>query len=680
MKHTHLLFVLLLCFLVLAPVSAAVHTSVPVDHEVYRILDVARIRGLIDNQIDVKPYSASRILHLLETIASQPEKLSKSELLQIQQLIASLNASYGYEPSNLEKLLSTGYLRSYDRDRGLGASFGITVDSQQTVSLLKKGEYDSRNSVVAFLKSDIGSYVSFNMDFGLVFDKLNNSVFLPSEFTIPGEGFYMRLTEGGSTPSSIPFDKLNTSLVLTPELSASFFDGDVLLRWGTIKRDWGPGLNNLMLSADARSFDAIDIQLNLTSWFRYSVMNGSLGKFSLDTIDGEPFLSDRYGAKEDRLNYRYNNNFSAHRVELDIGSDLTFAIYESTVWQKRFELSYLNPFTVYMFQQNSLGDIDDVFAGLDFSYTLPSKARIYGAMAMNEMNVVGNPITMLKAPRNMFAFQAGVVVPLPIGSFSSLTFQWTYIGPFVYTHYPMRKLTGVIDPTDLVTSEEPEGDNDKVQIITDTGRTVTYNATTENLTFNEKGSDPAAVIDLKDDAVANWYTQGGKTYTLTDDGRTMIEKKDGNFLIYETYAETNYVNKGENLGYPLQPNSQEFLLQLDLGLPKGWTTQLQVKYQARSGQYGYALDQFMLYAIHKQYPEKDFWNHVFNHTLSVLFSGTKKLDGMPISLTASYRFIADWERPIDESTERFDGLTTVFGSWQDPSFNHIVQVGVKIFY
>lgn len=675
MKHTRLLFVLVLCFFVLTSLTAAVHTSVPVDHAVYRILDVAQIRGLIDNQIDVKPYSASRILSLLQTIASRPETLSKSELEHIQQLIASLKASYGYEPSDLQSLLTTGYLRSYDAQKGLGASFGITVDTQQTFSLSEKGEYDSRNALVAFLKSDIGSHISFNMDFGLVFDKLNNRVFLPGEFTIPGEGFYMRLTEGGNPPSSIPFDKINTSLILTPELSASFFDGDVLLRWGTIKRDWGPGLNNLMLSADARSFDAIDIQLNLTSWFRYSVMSGSLGKFSLDNIDGEPFLSDRYGAKEDRVNYRYDNNFSAHRAELDIGRNFTFAIYESTVWQKRFELSYLNPFTVYMFQQNSLGDMDDVFAGLDVSYTLPSKARLYGAMAMNEMNVVGNPITMLKAPRNMFAFQAGVVVPLPIGTFSSLTFQWTYIGPFVYTHYPMRKLTGVIDPADLVTSGEPLEDNDKVQIVTDTGRIIIYDDTKKEITLSAKGPDEAQTINLD---TAEWFSND--TYTLTKDGRTMIEEKDGKYLIYETYAETNYVNKGENLGYPLQPNSQEFLLQLDLGLPKGWTTQFQAKYQARSGQYGYSLDQFMLYAIDDQYPEKDFWNHVFNHTLSILVSGTKKLDGMPISLTASYRFIADWERPIDESTERFDGLTTKFGAWQDPVFNHIVQVGVKIFY
>jgi hypothetical protein len=288
-------------------------------------------------------------------------------------------------------------------------------------------------------------------------------------------------------------------------------------------------------------------------------------------------------------------------------------------------------------------------------------------MAMNEMNVIGNPITMLKAPRNMFAFQAGVVVPLPIGSFSSLTFQWTYIGPFVYTHYPMRKLTGTVDKTNK-------------SIVTDTGRTVTYDES--KIVLSAKGPDDEETIIIAD---VQWY--GNDSYTLTKDGRTMIEKDSSDstntrYLIYETYAETNYVNKGENLGYPLQPNSQEFLLQLDLGLPKGWTTQLQAKYQARSGQYGYSLDQFMLYTIHKQYPEKDFWNHVFNHTLSILVSGTKKLDGMPISLTASYRFIADWARPVDESTtpERFDGLTTVFGAWQDPAFNHIVQVGVKIFY
>ena len=652
----------LMVILTMGSVFPAQHTAVPVGHRAYQILEVAQVRGLIENQTAVKPFSASKVLSLLGQIAEQPDALSKAEIDELNSLITELQASYGTSDSSADMLFSTGYLRTFDEEKGLGAAFGITLGTQQTISLATK-EYDSRNSVVAFMKGDIGRYVSFNMDFGFLLDTLNNRVFLPSEFTIPGEGFYMGLTSGGSTPRSIPFEGFYTGLALSPELAVSLFDGDLLLRWGSIKRDWGPGLNNLMLSGSARSFDGIDISVNLTHWLRYSVINGSLGKFSLRDIDGQPFLSDYYGgSKEDKANYTYNNNFSAHRVELDATKNLTLSIFESTIWQKRFELSYLNPFAIYMFQQNSLGDIDDVFAGLDFSYTLPSKARLYGALAMNEMNVVGNPITMLKAPRNMFAFQAGLVVPLPIGSFSSMTLQWTYIGPFVYTHYPMREFTGAID-TSLV------GEDDTITVISDQGREFTYDATEQTVTFTQKGGSEED-IDVSEGST--WYSK---------DGRTMVEKTGDQYLIYETYAETFYVNKGENLGYPLNPNSQEILLQFDFGLSKGWTAQLQGKYQARSGQYGYEMYQYMYYPQDHLYPEKDFWGNVFNHKLSVKATGTKKFEGTPISITASYQFLSEWDRPISEPDETFfDGRFTEFGPWSDAEFDHIVQVGIRIFF
>jgi hypothetical protein len=671
--------IVLMCLLVMVamgPVFAAQHTAVPVGHRAYQILEVAQIRGLIENQTTVKPYSASKVISLLTMVAKQTDSLSNAEIDDLNSLITELQVSYGTSDSYADQLFSTGYLRTFDEEKALGAAFGITLGTQQTVSLVTK-EYDSRNTVVAFMKGDIGKNVSFNMDFGLVLDKLNNRVFLPSEFTIPGEGFYMDLTDGGSTPGAIPFERFYSSLTLSPELAVSLFDGDLLLRWGSVKRDWGPGLNNLMLSGSARSFDGIDISVNLTHWLRYSVINGSLGKFSLHDIDGQPFLSDYYGgSKEDKANYTYNNNFSAHRVELDATKDLTLSIFESTIWQKRFELSYLNPFAIYMFQQNSLGDIDDVFAGLDFSYTLPSKARFYGAMTMNEMNVVGNPITMLKAPRNMFAFQAGLVVPLPIGSFSSMTLQWTYIGPFVYTHYPMREFTGAID-TSLMESDEA-----KIIIISDQGRTFEYTKSDSSvgdakITFIPKNGGEE-VIFLKDgenpeENYPTWFSK---------DGRTMIvEKATGQYSIYETYAETFYVNKGENLGYPLNPNSQEILLQFDFGLPKGWTAQLQGKYQARSGQYGYEMYQYMYYPEDHLYPEKDFWGNVFNHKLSVKATGTKKFEGTPISITASYQFLSEWDRPITNEEEVFfDGRFAEFGPWSDAELDHIVQVGVRIFF
>ncbi len=228
----------LMVMLTIGSVFAAQHTAVPASHRAYQILEVAQVRGLIENQTAVKPFSASKVISLLTRVAEQPDSLSNAEIDELDSLIAELQASYGTSDSYADQLFSTGYLRTFDEEKGLGAAFGITLASQQTVSLATK-EYDSRNSVVAFMKGDIGKNVSFNMDFGLVLDKLNNRVFLPSEFTIPGEGFYMSMTDGGSTPSSIPFSQFYSSLTLSPELAVSLYDGDVLLRWGSIKRDWG---------------------------------------------------------------------------------------------------------------------------------------------------------------------------------------------------------------------------------------------------------------------------------------------------------------------------------------------------------------------------------------------------------------------------------------------------------
>ena len=182
-----------------------------------------------------------------------------------------------------------------------------------------------------------------------------------------------------------------------------------------------------------------------------------------------------------------------------------------------------------------------------------------------------------------------------------------------------------------------------------------------------------------DDNTSDWEIDvtSGSSWT-SPDGRTEIKKRDGKYYIYETAAETAYVNKGENLGYPLDPNSQELLVQVDLGLPKGWTAQVQAKYQARSGQYGYTVEQFMDYGDHRNYDPKEFWANTFKHTFSLLFKGTKKLTDMPIELIGSYRFTSVWERPIT-TPGSFDGRNTGFGSWDDPVYDHIVQVGARIF-
>jgi hypothetical protein len=658
MKRYHSIVLIIVVLIASVPVFGAYHTSVPLDHRVYTVLENAEVRGLIDRQMDVRPYSAHTILTLLDELSRHTNNLSVMERNEVESLAKQIDTSYGTEPSPIKDILSTGYYRSYNEDKKIGTSLGATFSTQQTGSLSLL-EYDSRNVGSAFIKGDLGTKVSYVMTIGATVDHLNPHVFLPPDFTIPGEGFYNRVSAGDRYLRVIPSDGFYNGFVLSPELAVSLFDNNLRIRWGSIKRDWGPGLNNLLLSSNARPFDGIEIQVDFASWLHYAVVTGSLGKFALRELDGKPFFSD--DAWTDKPYYRFDNNFSTHRVEVDFFKNLTFGIQESVVWQKRFELGYLNPLTIYMFQQNNLGDIDEMIAGVDLTYTWPEKARFYAAVATTEMNDVSSIKKIFTYPRNMLAYQAGVVIPIPVGSFSTLTAQWTFLSPFFYAHYPIMEQTGELDKTDgQVTASQHEN----LYKVTSAGGKITK----------------VARVDSKGNELWHVDTNDSATSWLSPDGRTEIKDKGGKYYIYETTSETAYVNKGENLGYPLNPNSQEFLVQLDLGLPKGWTAQAQLKYQVRSDQYGYTVEQYMDYGNMGRYEAKAFWKHVFEHTVSVKVGGSKRFEGTPIEVNAFYQLWGDWNRMTDD-TAAFDGIgATISPDWPKPTFNHVVQIGAKIYF
>lgn len=206
-----LVLAVVVAMVMLSSLSAARHISVPVGHRVYRILDIAEIRGLISRQTAARPFSADKIMGLLEEIQDQETKLTRNEIEEIASLLMEFERSYGVSDSPIEDVFSTGFFRTYNPEKKIGASVGVNLGTAQTVSLAT-GEYDSRNSVLAFIKGDLGESISFNMNFGLNLDRLNNRVFLPTEFTIPGEGFYMKLTAGGSQLRYLPDDGLFTGL------------------------------------------------------------------------------------------------------------------------------------------------------------------------------------------------------------------------------------------------------------------------------------------------------------------------------------------------------------------------------------------------------------------------------------------------------------------------------------
>lgn len=628
-KQKHALFLsLAIALLAIFPVFGGVaqNRALPIGDPAYSILKSAELRGWIDTGMSVKPYVRAQALVWLEQIErEQAASLSIAEREVLRASILRLTDAYGAKKD--DSLLQKGYVESYNQDKGMGARLGATFDSQLSLAATAENDtasafWDFRNGLKAYITGDITSFLSFNMDFKLRYDRLDNRAFLPTEFTMPNEGQYMNYLKSGQPVDSIPFDGFYFGLEMFPEISSSLLDHKLNIRFGSVDRDWGPGLNNLQLSSTAPVFNAVEAKYSFTDWLHMSFLTGSLGiqgvpggiqqRYSNATTAGlGTTVSSAFGLgayPSDSISEhttRYDNNVTMQRVEVDAPWNLTFGIWESVIWKKRFELGYLNPFSILMFQQNALGDRDDVLAGIDAQWQ-GNGVRVYGAWAMTEMNSMSLK-TFLTWPRNIMAYQLGADFSVPIGIFSTVTVQYTKLDPFFYAHYPTS------------------------------------------------GNGPN-------------YT-GADTYELS------------------------YVNKGENLGYPLNPNSDEFLVHGQFGISPDLSAFATLKYQRRSGQYGFRIDQYYLYDVGVSYDLKNFNANIFEHLISLEIGGEMKLPKAPISFNASVQMWYSLNKDL-EVVSVYDGTgisdsqlipqTPIayqyvpVGDWK-PSFSAALRLGFTIY-
>lgn len=534
--------------------------SVPLDSDAYRIIDTAELKGIIPSQPDVRPYTYDKVKGFLEDIYAS-NKTTEVERRVIDSLMASFERTLGVAmDSSFSSLLKNGYFSGPEAE-GVTLLVGGKLITQETFGLGEERAFDSRNKVTAYIRGELFKSLSFYMDFGVCLDRIDHRAFLITDFTHECEGFYLTLFGKQEDINESPFTAFGDGFVMNPEIATSLLNNTLDIRFGAVKRDWGPGLNNLGLSGSARTFDGLEFTFNPASWFSISVLTGSIGKSYL-SMKGE---AKPVGDSELHSN-AYDNNFSIQRVEIEPFNGFRAAIFESVVWRKRFEMAYLNPLCVYMFAQNYIGDFDNVLAGFDFSYTWNGIGRFYLAMALDEFNSL-NGGKVLSSARNIIALQAGMEVAVPFGAFGKLTVQGTYIPPFFGSHYTYRG------------SENPWG------------------------------STPMA---------------------------------------------TAYVNKGQNLSYPLYPDSVELLVSYSAGLGKGFTLDLEVKNQVRSAQfstdeYGTTVNNIInyyqqLYGEGFSYVNKDFLSYIWNNVLCMSAVLKKEFSGFPVTFNCGVQCIVDTRR------------------------------------
>ena len=575
-------FCLILLLILLASLLfATAYHSVPLSSEAYRIIDSGENRGIISVQTDVKPYNLNTVRKLLGEIR-ESSLISEEERTAVDRVLSEFDSTYG---KGREDDFS---LPNYTR-------LGVKAETTQKAGLEIGNDkiFDSRNSVSPYIMGDILGVVSYDLNFSVNLDRLDAGAYLPTELRFSTEGFYMDFARNGERLKSLPDSGFYLGIETFPEISTSIHDDIVTMRIGAVKRDWGPGVNNIALSGSARVIDGVELSLKPTSWFSYAVFTGSLGQASLNSVNGVEWPSENMDDKSGK----YYNNFSIHRVELTF-KGVKAAIWESVVWRKRFELSYLNPLAIYMFTQNTLGDYDNCLAGVDLSYTAPGVGTFYAALAMDELNSYEHPLT---SPRNILAYQAGATFSLPFGTFTEIKIQGTYITAFFGAHY----------------------------------------------------ADTAAIF-------------GDVEYT------------------------TAYVNKGQNIGYPVNPDTIEFLISFDTTLWGSWKVSTLVKDQMRSAQYsskktGTDILTYMNYAAYNagEYSNRRFFSNIWNNIVDVEINIEKSLKY--VTFTGGVQGIINTSRSFKPHVEGSGetsynpGQIESWGEW-NTSFSLVATLGVKVVF
>ena len=399
----------------------------PVNSSVYNFLERLSIKGAIQLNEEILPFSRKYIASKLAEIDKRRSKLSnieKDELYfyikeysselrklnfnlkpyEIKKKLIDLNSdNFGFDKYNRLRLLS------YDSNK-----FGLFIDP---VFRLK---YSSQNGSKSTLWSNglrmygsIGEHVGFELMFydnhanGNYFNRERKfSKLTGYEFTVGKKG-------------GLDFDRMNANFTYS-------------WQWGslTLGKDfnyYGSGENGkLILSNKAPSFPFVKLEINPVKWFKFSYIHGSLNSQVIDSS------GIRRGFSRDHFP-KISKYFVAHLFSFTPLKYFNISLGESVIYSDRFEPIYLIPVAFFRLADHYLTDPDESAgnAQLFGSFWLKSyklKTKFYGSIFIDELSLGTS-----KNPQAI-GYNVGVKTIDPIVPESEFIIEYTKILPFVYFH------------------------------------------------------------------------------------------------------------------------------------------------------------------------------------------------------------------------------------------------------
>jgi hypothetical protein len=366
------------------------------DPLLYTLLEICSLKGVLPPLSAVKPYRVGEARRLLQTALDNPGRLSARERALLQQVFDRL-------PPAANRL----------------ARAQVAARSELRANLSSPGAFHSFNQARAAVRGSLGEALAYDLNLGLSFDKIDPEAFAPYAFTKTWDGFHIRAEDGQVVVSDGVAAQPSFAFSSLPELSVDLWHSRINLQVSRLRHQWGIGEGSLSLSETARPIEAVTGSVQPAPRWRFHFLSGTLG--------------DYWNAEAEQ------KMFSIHRLEWTPWDWLYLSPWESVVYAKRLELSYLNPLMSYYMGQHINGELDNIAFGGEAAVTIRPWFRLYFSLFLDEIVLV--PLSRLfTRPNNQFAWQAGLKLPIPWLAFALLTIQYTKIEPYCYTHYPYKSI------------------------------------------------------------------------------------------------------------------------------------------------------------------------------------------------------------------------------------------------
>jgi hypothetical protein len=435
---TKTLLVILLLALVAARSPAQSHLAVDLKDPVYPLLELGELKGLLSRLSAVRPYSLSEILRLLDRMWERRELLSPRE----QEILEQTRLRLGSSPSGWR----AGAIRYGQEGRNVQA--GVDVRSEIRVNADAPEAWTLESAARAYLRGALTRWLSYSGSFGFTLDRvgldsavpatvpkaLRYPAYVPYGFTKEWDAYHHsgfrepRFSDGTLAFPTFSYD-------LGTDIGAQFLDDAITVRFARFRREWGMGDGSLTLSGTARPFLGGELHARLAPWIAIHHVTGGLSDWSREP-SGNYSYPDPLPVPPETVKFSYQKLYTLQRMELFPWPWLYASASSSVVGARRLEPGYMAPLIFALIWQNTIGDLDNVGVCVDLAGTLPRWGRVYFSFYADEVADINNLTKMFTRPRNMFALQTGLKVPIPGLPFTGLTFQYTRIEPFTYAHYP----------------------------------------------------------------------------------------------------------------------------------------------------------------------------------------------------------------------------------------------------